>query len=252
MKHLLFLLLSLFPLGQIAAKCANNGLNVFPSGSSIRANSLILLEGYGESQQIIKGLNKEYAVYLISGNEKIKLFVNEINEGSYRVSQALLLPEKALTEEKIYTLVIDNLPSQERLQRYNAKVGDFENINWTVNAADTEKPTIKTKIKESGKSYEVYGCGPTTYVIFDCNALDNGELLCKTTLKNLKTGQVQVYYLPVENGKIQVGHGMCFGAFSFEENTTYKVGFEIMDASINIAKNSRQTLKIIPPKSQSK
>lgn len=249
MKNLLFLLLSLLSIGQITAKCANSGFNVFPMGSSISANSYIVLEGYAASQEIIIALNKEYPIYLLSGNEKIKLNIQEIKEGAFRLSQAVLIPEKALTEGKTYTLHIDKLPEGERLDRYNAESGDFEKISWTVTVADKEQPIMNTKISELDKSYELFGCGPSVYVTFDCNATDNNALLAKTTLKNLKSGKTQTYYLAVENGKIQVGHGMCSGAFSFDEDGNYEVSFEIMDAAGNIAENSKQTLTLVPPKS---
>ena len=61
------------------AICAENGLRIFPSGATIKQNSIFVIDGYAQSQKVILGLNKAYPVYLKSGKQKIKLIITQIN-----------------------------------------------------------------------------------------------------------------------------------------------------------------------------
>ena len=48
----------------------SSSLRVYPQTETLKQNSLIILEGYGESQKIATGLNKKYPIYLQCGNKK--------------------------------------------------------------------------------------------------------------------------------------------------------------------------------------
>jgi hypothetical protein len=227
------------------ADCAGGGIEVFPKGSSVSPNSIFILEGYANSQQIIHGLGTQYQAYLVSGDTKIRLVVTEVCEGGFDLTQALLKPEALLQPGLKYTLQVDSIPT---LTRYNPESRKHEAITYHVLAAlDTVSPLVSSRPKEIGKSIEHFGCGPAVYVDFSNPASDKSELLVKTTVLNLTTKQETTYYLQPKDGEISIGHGMCSGEFYLESGTQFEVEFTFVDASGNAAPWSGNRIRFTPP-----
>jgi hypothetical protein len=248
MKQLLTIILGFFFVATVHADCAGTGISVFPSGKSIQQNSIFVIDGYAESQHVILGLNKKYNIYLKSGNKKIKLLVSETCVGQFYLTQAMLKPETELEAGLDYTMIIDNLPEYEALKRYNHKTQKFESITYKVNAKkDLEKPKLSTKPKEIKKNLVHYGCGPSIHVVFSNPAKDDSEIMVKTTVKNMKTGKETSYYIVPDSDKIYVGHGMCSGAFVFDEGNNYELEFTFMDASGNFTSWTGDRIKFTKP-----
>jgi len=211
------------------AECALSGIFVFPKGNTIRQNPVFVLDGFGFSEHTIEGLNKEYPVYLQSGDIKVPLIVKEIRKGEFEMTQALLASSETLIAGLQYTLRIDHMPSYDNLDRHSGRG------TWTVIAGmDTFAPVMNSKPKQTRKILELYGCAPVTYVVFDCPVQDSSELMVKATLKNLETGKETVYYIETNGREIKVGHDMCQGAFKMNEGNRYEVEFDFMDASGNM------------------
>lgn len=248
MKYLLSLFISFIMAVSAYANCAGTGLSVFPQGPNIRQNSIFIIDGYAKSQHVILDLNTRHAVYLKSGNKKVKLLVTEICVGEFFLTQALLKPETKLEAGLQYTLCIDGLPEYESLNRYNSKTDHYEPLTYqVVTGKDTEKPNVMSKPKELGKSLVHYGCGPSIYVAFDNPAKDASEVIVRTTVKNIKTGKETTYYLQPDQSKLKVGHGMCEGAFTFDEGEHYEVEFSFMDASGNITAWTGERIRFTKP-----
>lgn len=249
MKQLLSILIGLFCTVTVYADCAGEGLWIFPSGQTIKQNSIFILDGYAESQKVILGLNKKHNIYLKSGNKKIKLIVAEICVGQFYLTQAVLKPETELEAGLEYTMYIDNLPEYERFNKYNKKTQKYEQVTYKVVAEiDNEKPQLTTKPKELKKTLVHYGCGPSIHVIFSSPIKDNSDVIVKTTLKNPKTGIETTYYIQPDGDKIKVGHGMCSGAFNFEDKgNNYEVEFSFMDASGNLTAWIGERIKFSKP-----
>lgn len=251
MKNILTLLIGICLSFYSYSLCSYSGLSVFPNNKNIYQNSIFIVDGYAQSQEIILGLNKGYDIYLKSGSQKIKLLVTETLEGQFRLTQAVLKPERELTAGLEYTLCIDNLPEYETLNRYNYTSEKYELIKYLVIAGnDTEKPEITAIPKEVNKSLIYYGCGPSVHVVFSNTAKDSTEIIIKTTVKNLKTGKETIYYIEPEGESIEVGHGMCSGAFEFEDGIQYEVDFTFMDASGNQTPMGGESIKFTKPKNE--
>ncbi len=244
MKKLIIICLSILYSISTFAMCESSNLSVFPQDETINQNSIFVLEGYGSSQTIILGLNKKYNVYLKSNNKKIKLLVTEICIGQFKLTQAILKPETLLEAGVEYLMYIDNLPLSESLP--NNVVHKYK-VSFKK---DTIKPEVKTNPKEVSKSYELYDCGPSVHVVFNNTAKDNSKILVKTTVKNLKTAKETVYYILPDGDKLNVGHGMCSGAFYFDESNDYEIEFSFMDASGNITNWEGQRIKFTRPISE--
>lgn len=236
MKIRLFLLLLLLPAAQLFADCRASGLWAWPASKTIPRNPVIVLEGYANSQKIISELNKKHAVYLRCGNEKVKLEVTEILVGGFRLTQALLKPEKLLDSGKEYVLCVDSLGKHQEFGTWDSERKMYSAPSWKVTTVtDAEAPVWDTNPAVAGKTLIGYGCGPEISVNFSFNAKDDSGLLIKTTVRNLETNAVTTYYVKPGDKSIRVGHGMCSGEFDFtgDHNTNYTATFQLMDGAGN-------------------
>ena len=78
-----------------------------------------------------------------------------------------------------------------------------------------------------------YGCGPARWVYINIVGQDNSELFTIARVTNKTTGLTTNYILNIENGLVKIGHGMCSGAFHFDNGDNYEVTFQLFDQSGN-------------------
>jgi len=217
--------------------CSWSGIYVYPKSNTITSNSWIIIEGYASSQSIIDSLNNGYSVYLESDGSKIPLQLKEFNKGGFRLTQAILVPTKKLTIGKTYFLIIDNLNEREKefLTRWNSTTKKHEPISWLItDETDILSPVFLELPKLIDKKYIQYGCGPAVHAIFKISAKDKSDILVKTQLIDLKSGEKTTYFLTLEDsGQLSVGHGMCAGAFSYKNDEKYKIRFCLFDNNGN-------------------
>ncbi|MEP7254294.1 MAG: hypothetical protein ABI666_00890 [Ferruginibacter sp.] len=234
MQRFLLLFAFLFFAAIVKADCTGNGISCWPNTSTIKANPVFVITFYAYSHGIVAGLNTKNAIYLRSGEEKVRLKVVEVCIGQFRLTQVILKPGSELIPGREYELVIDSLPAYERIQKWNKKTFKSEPPKWKVlNEIDTEFPTWTELPKFKSKSIAYFGCGPSLAVNFGFTAADGSDLLVKTIVKNRKTGKFITYYLESPDNNIAVGHSMCSGAFDFDSDDEYEVSFALMDASGN-------------------
>ncbi len=246
-KIWVFIACLLFKLSA-SADCRSNGIWLLTSESTLNQNSLIIIEGYANSQKIILGLNKKYPTYLLNGLKKVKLNVREILVGQFELTQAVLIPEEKLIIGRIYTMYIDNLPEGEIFQRFNKITQESEIINFKVVAkTDTTRPILKSRPKVIKKTLHQYGCGPAAYVVFDFPIKDSSDVYVKATVKNMKLGIEIVYYIKPKDNKLEIGHSMCSGAFKFDDGKYFEIEFSIIDTSGNITQWTGKRIEFTKP-----
>jgi hypothetical protein len=234
MKKTVFLFIFLVNFISVKADCSSSGISVWPKQQNIASNSIFAIQGYAQSQELIRQLNKKNKIYLKCNSEIILLKVLKILEGQYSLTQAILKPEKKLIIGKTYELKIDNLGMFDK--------DDLEITKWTVNSEnDIEKPEWNCEPTYIGLGYERYGCGPAKFVNFCGKYNDNSPTLIYAKVLDKKTKISSDYFIQSENQKISLGHGMCSGAFAFDDDTNYEVQFGLMDASGN------ENLKLTEP-----
>ncbi len=208
------------------AMCDWAGINVWPTEQNIATNSIFVIEGYSQSQELIRQLNKKNKIYLTCNKERIPIKVLKMVEGQYSLTQAIIKPERELTIGKTYELHIDSLGMFDK--------DEFKVVKWTVNSiGDNEKPIWNCEPQYKGKSYSSFGCGPAKYVNFCGSFKDNSPTLIYVKVFDKKNKTSSDYFLTSNNQKISLGHGMCSGEFSFDKETNYDVQFGLMDASGN-------------------
>lgn len=237
MKTIITFIIGVLLCSNLHAKCGSSGLYAFPKGGTISQNTCIVLEGYFRSESIIDSLNHSYPIYLLSDKHKVKLNVKTINKGDFGLTQAILVPDEKLTIGETYVLTIDNLDedSKELLYKWNTKDRAKEPIAWEViKGNDLSKPKLRSAPKLIDSKTTHYGCGPSVFVEFKLSIDDESEVLIKTELIDISSGKSTIYILPMsESNKLNVGHGMCSGAFKYEREKSYKIRFSPIDISGN-------------------
>lgn len=225
MKYLFVLLLCCPFNSPLYSRCANHGIYFTGSSTTLSQSGMIILEFYGSSQQLIPELNKKYPVYLKSSQGKTSLFVKQILKGQFRITQVLLMPDKPLDALLTYTFRIDKLPKEESVGSMYGKKATVFTVN---SAAGKSKPVFEQEPSECKKTFASFGCGPARWVYFKVVLSDTACRLIKASVKSTISGEVTEYILPIENGVVKIGHGMCSGAFSFEEEH-YAIVFSLLD-----------------------
>jgi hypothetical protein len=235
MRTILLLFFLSSTIQYVSGFCTSSGISVFPSGKTIRPNTIFMVEGYSQSQGVIEKLGTTYPVYLINGKTKIRLTVKETLKGGYLLTQAVLIPERPPKKGVRYTFVIENLPEEEgELTEWNKELKKHEAIVFDViGSNDTIKPFFSLLPHEIGKTNVMYGCGPEIWVQFACHVIDSSECLIKATVKNLSTNNSSTYYIDHGDSSVSVGHSMCSGAFEIENGKKFEVTFALVDASGN-------------------
>lgn len=246
-KFVILLLISLFS-EQLSASCAAASLTVYPKTETLKQNSFIILEGYGESQKVTTGLNKKYPIYLQCGNKKIYLIAKEVHVGLFRVTQAILVPIKPLEVGLEYTLHIDSLDKYEHLDYWDYKSQTTKLVKWKIVAeTDVTKPIVTADPKILNKSLQMFGCGPDISVVFDCPTSDASGILVKAVMKSLKSAKTTTYYIEPYENKINIGHGMCSGPFDFEDGDKYEIQFTFFDSCGNKSEWKGKPIRFTKP-----
>jgi len=212
-------------------ECSNEHLSFYHQSKTIKQNSFIVIEGYAWSQNIIDSLNCTFPIYLQSATEIVNLKVDKKIVGMFDVTQAILIPERALTPGQKYFIKINNLHDQTLIQEWDDKLKDLVDVYWNVEKGfDYDIPNVKRRPYFINNSSAYYGCGPEYFSHFGINYSDVSDVLIYTELRDVKTKFYFRYFLPMlESKKIMIGHGMCGGAFRFEKNIQYEARFKIYD-----------------------
>ena len=232
MKKIIFLLLLSCGIKTALADCSSNGMYFFPETKEISLNSMFIIEGYAFSQKTINSF-KERTIYLESENgELIELNLQEILKGQMELTQAIFCPTSELKPNTTYFLKYsDQTENEEReMMQYNREKKEREKVYWKT----TDKKAIETLNSNLNIEFENtevvhYGCGPSANAIFNVKNKSESEIWYKTEVVDLGTNDKKIYYIKEWNGKLNVGHGMCSGAFIYNNKGKYKVRFTPMN-----------------------
>lgn len=232
MKKIFLLIILIFGLNNANADCASSGLYYFPKQKEISLNSMFIIEGYYNSQKIIEAFKKR-KIYLASEKgETIQLILQNIFVGQMHLTQAVFKPVKELSPNTKYYLQYANQTKAEEseFEQWNSIKKKKERVYW-ITAEDKTTPLLDPKLTIEYKNSEVvfYGCGPATYAVFSITNKPDCEVWCKTEVIDLSTSKSSTYLINASKETLNVGHGMCSGAFVFNQKGKYKVRFTPMN-----------------------
>ena len=232
MKKFIFLLFLAFGINSAFAECAMSGLQFFPEQKEISLNSMFIIQGYSMSQGTINSF-KSRTVYLESENgELIVLNLQELLKGQMELTQAIFCPSTELKPNTTYFLKYSNQTENESnaMMQYNTEMRKKEKVYWkTTNEKSVALLNPNLKIEFETTETVLYGCGPSANAIFNIKNKGASEIWYKTEVVNLTTKENTYFYIKEWNGKLNVGHDMCSGAFVFGNKGEYKVRFTPMN-----------------------
>ncbi len=224
----LYILIQFGGLNSLVAECGGSGVIIWPQTKNLFPNSILVIEGYGSSQDLLFNIGKSYHAYLTSPDATIELQPVKILKGQFSVTQLFLQPKTPLIPESKYTLRLLNANKKEVI------VQGLEGKEWEIiSATDKKIPVFITAPEYTGYTFTPFGCGPAVYYQFCVCIKDESPTLIYTRVKEEKSGKIMEYYLTPSSGILKVGHGMCHGAFCFNEEETYEFSFSLMDAAGN-------------------
>ena len=232
MKKIILLLLLSFGVKTAFAECAIRTMNFFPETKEISLNSKFIIQGYGLSQETIIGF-KTRKVFLESEHgELIELHLQEFYIGQMALTQAVFCPVTELKPNTKYVLkYADQTKSEEQeMYQYNRAKQIQEKVYWKTTAEKHLDP-LNSDLTLDFEETEVvlYGCGPSANAVFAIKNKPKAEIWYKTEVVDLSTNTKTVFYIKEWDDKLQVGHGMCAGAFTYKNKGNYKVRFTPMN-----------------------
>jgi hypothetical protein len=231
MKKCILFLLLILGIKSVFAKCGMSGMQFFPEQKEISLNSMFIIQGYSFSQKTIDSF-KDRIIYLESENgELIELNLQETLKGQMELTQAIFCPVLELKPSTTYFLKYSDQTTNEsrEMLQYNSDKKEREKVYWKT----TEKKsltTLNSNLEIEFEKTEViqYGCGPSANAIFNVKNKSESEIWYKTEVVDLNTNDKTIFYIKEWNGRLNVGHGMCSGAFTYKMKGKYKVRFTPM------------------------
>jgi len=232
MKKIILLLLLTFGMKSAFAECSMSAMYFFPEAKEIGLNSKFIIQGYAFSQKIINSF-KNRKVYLESeSGELIELNLQEFYTGQMQLTQAIFCPTSELKPNTKYFLKYSDQTENEgrEMKQYNREKKVREKVYWkTTDKNELENLNYNLNVEFEKTEVVHYGCGPSANAIFDVKNKSESEIWYKTEVVDLSTNIKKVFYIKEWNGKLNVGHGMCAGAFTYKNKGKYKVRFTPMN-----------------------
>ncbi len=217
--------------------CMGYGMRAKVLNNQLHPQSDILLEGYGETQDILENLNQVYPVYLISGKDSIPLEVSDIFKGQIYITQVVLKHKGSLEINRTYELCILNVDTSY-LWDWN-RDNSRSVPNWKVEPERDsifhkwiKQPSIKSKGRfqpQCGSGNVFYTCQNVECIVFHYEIQDSTEIRVKVYLHNLTSDSHFTYVVFSKNGEIAIGHNECYGAFEFGVEDEFEIEFEILN-----------------------
>lgn len=232
MKNIILLLLLTFGIKSAFADCSSSGMQFFPEQKEISLNSMFIIQGYNFSQKTINSFNNR-VIYLESVNgELIELNLQEILKGQMDLTQAIFCPTSELKPNTTYFLKYSDQTENEEIEmmQYNRVRKEREKVYWKTTdkkALETLDPNLNIEFEKTVVVH--YGCGPSANAIFNIKNKTESEIWYKTEVVDITTNNKTIFYIKEWNKKLSVGHGMCSGAFTYNNKGKYKVRFTPMN-----------------------
>lgn len=198
------------------AKCMAGNITAWPPpDTALPTRPMILLEGFGDDQPYIAALAAGGTARLVAGKRRVKLSLDALHVGGFGLTQAVLISPRALEAGRHYTLEVHG-PSGKRVPITTWVDGASRPMGWTVARAPAGKLALRGGARVTGEDYTRFGCGPASHVEVSVPATSGAPLAVEVALTELGgagAGHTRTYVVPLRDGQLRIGHGMCSGAF---------------------------------------
>lgn len=208
-----------------SAKCMSSSFSVWPSDGTLPANGQIVLTGYGEAQETIRALAAKKP-RLVHAQESIELNVEQLHEGEFRLTQAVLTAERPLQPGKEYRLAIKGVPADDLTVYANDKWGP---IRFRAVEEDFAAPAWSEAPELLGTESVAYGCGPSSEGKVKVAVSEPALFLVE--LERVSTGTSRRFLVEARKGELRIGHSMCSGAFRMIAKELYRARLTAVDAA---------------------
>lgn len=228
------------------ADCASSGTDFWPPiDQPLAPSGLLYVEGYGVDQPMVTGLVE---AQLESKGARIKLVPIVTHVGALLLTQTVFRAERPLTPGVTYTLVLTGARTPKsdtttwRPTRYT-KRGTVP-VQWTVAPAPAVTWTGAPRLGKP--SFAAFGCGPAIHqqVVLPLSAPAG---LVEVSITG--AGAPQRYAVPIgADASVQLGHGMCSGAFNVGGKGAYTAQFALLTgAGARVPAASTVTFDAVQP-----
>ncbi len=231
------------------ADCSDYGLGTWPpEGAPLPSNGRILLEGFRGFQKAVATIGERHPV-LVDGAVEVPLRVAEVYVGQFQVTQVVLVPTAPLVVGHQYELRAGPTKDPEffKLARWRVGLEDDGPLVWTVTEPVETPPAWSAAPKLLGTVHKYYGCGPAVFARFEVSPVPQARYLAEVT--PAAGGPVRRALLaPESNGEVQVGHGMCRGAFVLKEGVAYTVVLSVVDVAGQVTRAPGPAMRVVGPR----
>lgn len=208
------LLLALSLLTPAHADCMAGSLSVWPpANAAIPAGGQVVLHAYGSERPRLGALHRGDVV-LVQGDRQIPLTPVGGHHGSFMDDQALFVPAEPPGPGS-WALHVEGAP----LTQWTRAAGQHT-VAWTFERTEPATPHWTASPEVVDRSREHFGCGPGVDVAVLVPT--EGATWIETTLSPVGRDDAVTARVPIEAGRISIGHGMCSGLFELEQGTVYE------------------------------
>lgn len=195
------------------ARCMAGLIDAWPpTDTPLPTTPMILLDGFGNQQPHVAALADGGAAQLVADGHRVALVVAATHVGDFGLTQAVLEPAETLKPATRYTLVLRGADG-ERVRTRAFSGGRMKAIGWTTAAARPAPLALTGAPRVTGQSFQRFGCGPASHVEVSVPATAGAPIAVEVKLREAGADAPRSYVVPVRDGVLAVGHGMCSGAF---------------------------------------
>lgn len=196
------------------ARCMAGTLDAWPPPETpLPTRPMILLDGFGNQQPAVTALADDGRVSLVAPGHRVALKVEAMHAGAFGLTQAVLRAAEPLKPATRYTLDLRGADGR-RIRTTTFVDGGTRPIGWTTTASSPAPLALLGAPKVTGQSFRRYGCGPSAHIEISVPARAGSPLAVEVELREPGAeGAVETYVVPVRDGVLRIGHGMCSGAF---------------------------------------
>lgn len=217
------------------ADCMSGSLSAWPAvGAELPADGEVLVQAYGTERATLEKLGDD-GFALVQGSDRIALKRVETLHGSFSDDQAVLAPAEA-PGPGAWTLHVGGEPLTVWQD------GEHQPVRWTFTAVDPEPPTWTGAPVATTSDREYFGCGPGVTVGYRVPVRDTTWLLASVSDGETRT----TVRLPVNDGEVRLGHGMCSGLIELDEGRRYTASFVPIGADGTRSADARSVEFVAP------